>query len=476
MKQEKFSSNFGLLMSILGMAIGAGNIWRFPRLAGEYGGWFIVLYFVFMIIWAVPLLSAEFALGRKFQSGVIRTFIKAGGKQFAWLGAFVVFCSSAILFYYSVVTGWALKYFTLSLSTSLDKVDFNQFWITYSTSKTGPVLFHLIVVVFVGLIVIRGINKGIEKANNIILPFLFLLLIIAVFFANRLPGSSKGISYLFSFDLDSLKNIKLWIQALSQAAWSTGAGWGLVLSYAIYMSQKQKIIKTSFLTVLGDGLGASLAALIIIPTLFAILPGETAALQKLNEGNQGLSFIVLPSLFQKIPMGELLTPVFFLALFLAAISSMISLFEMLTRIFIDMKLSRRTAVIAVILLNSFLGIPSALSHTFFNNQDWVWGLGLLIGGFVFSILVLKWGIHNFIEETGIPRRYILIIQSIFKWIIPLLFSIMMGFWIYEAIQSNPGTWFNPFLTFGIGTCIFQWGIVLIAFKILNQKIVRANES
>jgi NSS family neurotransmitter:Na+ symporter len=466
---EKFKSNLGLILSVLGMAIGAGNIWRFPRLVGQYGGWFIILYIFFMVIWAVPLLMAEFSLGRHFQKGVVGAFVQAGGRPVAWMGAFVVVCSSAILFYYSVVTGWALKFFILTATSDIHSLQFDQYWYHFIHSGTTPVFYHFLSIGIVGLIILKGVVKGIEKVNLVILPFLFLLLIISAIFANTLPDASRGIGYLTDLSPTKLKDITIWMQALSQAAWSTGAGWGLVLTYAIYMKKEHNILKNSFYTIIGDGAGAILAALIVIPTMFALLPPDQA-LTELGKGNQGLSFIVLPGLFKNLSFGQFITPVFFLALFLAAISSMISMFEMLTRIFIDYGLPRKKATIVTMVLNFIFGIPSAMSMAFFNNQDWVWGLGLIIGGLFIGSIILKWGIPEFLQEVQISSKWEPYFRFVFQFLIPVFVVIMLAFWLYQSITFESTQWYNPFGTYTIGTTLVQWLIVLAILKYLNRRI------
>jgi len=253
-------------------------------------------------------------------------------------------------------------------------------------------------------------------------------------------------------------------------AWSTGAGWGLVLTYSAYMDKKSNILQTSVITVIGNGLAAILAAIAIISTVFALSPSTHEALAKLGEGNLGLTFIVLPSLFQKIPAGFIIAPAFFLALFLAAISSMISLFEMLTKIFIDYGMNRKKATLTVASLTALFGIPSALYLGFFENQDWVWGLGLLFGGLFFSIFIIKWGISNFIKETGLKASYSKrLFTFIFRILIPAQFVLMMGFWFYKTIAGNPD-WWKPFLSYSIGTCLLQWAAAFLIFAMLNKKL------
>jgi NSS family neurotransmitter:Na+ symporter len=233
-KKEQFSSRFGLIAAALGMAIGAGNIWRFPRLAGQYGGSFLIPWFLFLFLWSIPLLMVEFSIGKSTRMGVIASFKKIAGGRYTWMGIFVSVCTTAILFYYSVVSGWSLKFFFLSLSGELFKTDYNLYWKEYTSSVYQPLLFHIVSAVLAAAVIFKGVTNGIEKFSKIIVPALYILLIAAALRAITLPGASEGLYYYFHFSWSDLANYKVWLDGLSQSAWSTGAGWGLLLTYSIY--------------------------------------------------------------------------------------------------------------------------------------------------------------------------------------------------------------------------------------------------
>ena len=227
-KIESFSSRFGLIAATLGMAIGAGNIWRFPRLAGQYGGSFIIPWLIFLFLWSIPLLMVEFSVGMKTRKGVLGSFKEAMGEKYTWMGWFVAVCTSAIMFYYSVVSGWALKYFILAISSELTTLNHEQFWTNYTASNSGPLFFHFVSLGLAAMLIYLGVVKGIERFSKIIIPSLYILLIISAIKALSLSGSEVGLSYFFSFEWDKLKDYKIWLDGLSQSAWSTGAGWGLI--------------------------------------------------------------------------------------------------------------------------------------------------------------------------------------------------------------------------------------------------------
>lgn len=472
-KGEFFSSRFGLVAATIGMAIGAGNIWRFPRLAGQYGGSFLIPWFLFLFIWSIPLLMVEFSLGKKTKQGVIGAFKEALGASYTWMGWFVAFCTTAILFYYSVVSGWALKYFVLSLSAGFSSLDYASYWSGYTESVYQPLLYHLTALFSGAIIIYNGIVHGIERFSKIIVPALFILLVIAAVKAISLPGAEQGLAYFWQVDFSKLADYKIWLDGLSQSAWSTGAGWGLLLTYAIYSRKNEKIAGNSLLAGLGNNLASIIAGLAIIPTVFALSATEGAALKALQTGNQGLAFITIPGLFGEMPGGSVFAVIFFLALFFAALSSLISMIELAVRILMDFGLRRKQAVVLITTITAVMGAPSAVSMDIFNNQDWVWGLGLLLSGFFFTFAVIKIGVNSFVENWLKPERGIKTVKTIFKilfyWVLPLEFLAMLIWWLVQSVQWSGESWWDPLEPFSLSTVFMQWIIVLVIGLFFNRR-------
>ncbi len=473
-RKEFFSSRWTLLLSTLGMAIGAGNIWRFPRLAGEYGGAFLIPWAIFLLLWSIPLIMVEFSLGKHTRKGPIGTFGLFLGRSYTWMGGFVAFCTMGIMFYYSVVTGWALKYFFAALSGALLRVDQRIYWERFSTSGIEPLIFHLIALSLASLVIYQGVVRGIERANRILLPSLLILLMVGVVRALTLPNAVQGLHYLFDLRWADLANYQVWLEGLSQSAWSTGAGWGLILTYAVYMRQKEDVTLNAFITGFGNNSASLLAGLAIIPSVFALSDSPEAALKALQSGNQGLTFIAIPQLFSTMIGASVYMSVFFLALFFAALSSLISMFELSTRVFMDWGLPRRKALRLVAGLTALLGAPSALSMNVFNNQDWVWGLGLILSGSFFAFAVLKKGVDTFRNKWLNAKESDLRIGQWFDWVmrivIPLEALILLGWWSYQSIQWEATMWWNPLRPFSLGTCILQWGILITFLIVMNRKL------
>ncbi len=482
---ELFSSRLGLILTTLGMAVGTGNIWRFPRiLAQNGGGALIITWLVFLFAWSIPLLIMEFGLGRGARQGCVGAFAKFAGKNRAWLGGFVAFCATAILFYYAVVAGWCLKYMTASLSGELQGLaggPAQDVFVSFANSFR-PVLFQFVAIGLAGLVVLRGVVRGIEKTNRVLIPTLFALLLVALFRTLTLPGSGEGLRFIFGVDWSSLKDANVWLEGLSQSAWSTGAGWGLILTYGVYMPKKEKIVSTAIITGLGNNLASIIAACAIIPAVFALAPaildektllemgGVAGFLQNGGPASTGLTFIWIPALFQKMPGGSIFTFLFFLTLFFAALSSLIAMIELAVRVLLDLGWSRPKSVGLVTGVGFLMGFPSATNLTFFQNQDWVWGVGLMLSGLFVAVTVSIHGPVRFRQQQLATHEASLLGRKFDFWVrvaIPAQFVGMILWWFSQSVSWDPGQWWNPLGTFTIGTAVVQWGIVLLVLGLLN---------
>lgn len=482
--KELFTSRWGMILAVIGIAVGTGNIWRFSRIAAQNGGGsFLIPWILFLFIWSIPLIIAEFAIGKSTRYGTIGSMAKLAGSKFAWMGAFIGFVATAIMFYYSVVTGWCIKYLTTAISgTLVSTQDHIALWDSF-TGSSEPLLFHLFAMGIGGFVIYRGVVAGIERTNRLLIPSLLVILIILAIRAVTLPGAWEGIAYLFTPSLETLLDYRVWLAALTQNAWDTGAGWGLILTYACYARQKEDISLNAALTAFGNNSVSLLAGITIFSTVFALAPGE--GIRELISGqgstNTGLAFIFLPQLFGKMPGGPLVqtffSTIFFLGLAFAAITSLISMIELAVRTFEDMGLERKRAIFFVVTLGFVLGIPSALSMTFFENQDWVWGIALMISGGFIAFGIIKHGADKFRKEAingsgsdiKIGKWYNILIT----WIIPAEVILLIGWWFYLAITSfDVDGWWNPFHTYSVGTCLLQWGIIMATFIILNRWMVR----
>jgi neurotransmitter:Na+ symporter, NSS family len=486
--QSRFSSRFTLIISVLGIAVGTGNIWRFPRIAAQNGGEdgagaFLIAWIIFLFVWSIPLIIAEYALGRKGRMGVVGTFARIAGKRYAWMGAFVGFVATAIMFYYSVVAGWCVYYFSamvgspLPLTTEAAMLTWDSFQASY-----WPVAFHAMAMGLGGLAVWKGVSS-IERVNMVLIPSLFVIVLISVVRAVTLPNSFEGIAYLFTPQWDLLGQPRLWLEALTQNAWDTGAGWGLILTYGAYMHARHGVVKNAFITGIGNNVVSLLAAVMIFSTVFAIMGAEMTrgeilgVMQQSGPASTGLTFIWMPQLFAQMQFGSALAIMFFLGLAFAAFSSLIAMIELAVRILVDAGLRRRNAIGVVVASGFTLGLPSAINLDVFGNQDFVWGVALMISGAFVAFAVVRHGVNRFASEVingvegdwNVGRNWTFLI----RWAVPIQAVVLLVWWLsLSATVYAPDSWYDPFDPYSVMTCVMQWGAVMIVLYVMNGWLIR----
>ncbi|MEM6630416.1 MAG: sodium-dependent transporter [Bacteroidota bacterium] len=492
--KEQFSSRWGLILASLGMAIGAGNLWRFPRLAGQYGGTFLVLWISFLFIWSIPILLAEFSMGKEVKKGVIGSFGTITGKSYTWMGFFIAMCTLGIAFYYSVVTAWGIRYLGFSLFNGYQEltggVTLQQkltedpqhlilFWESLSSENLLTVGLHILAVVIGCLLLYRGIQQGLERANKLLIPTLFVLMVLISILSLNMEKGVLGLEYMFSIKPELFRNPTVWIEALSQSAWSTGAGWGLMMTLSAYSKQDEDVTLNIFISGFGNNTASLLAGFAILPAVFALASNEADAVSYLQSGNQALTFSIIPSLFSGISGGIFLSIVFFVAFCLAAFSSFLAMLELFILLLGDLNIPRKKAVLWVGGICILMGLPSAWSLDFFNNQDWVWGIGLIISGMFIIFSVLKNGAKRFKEQYidkdsdfQVNTAYFVSTLSL-----NLVFAlILIYWWMSRGYDANPwwdesGNW-NVRSIYSNATIVTQWGALILIGILLNGWLYR----
>ena len=487
---EQFSSRWGLLCTILGMAVGTGNIWRFPReVASNNGGAFILICFLALFIWAVPLICAESVFGKKTRMANAGAFKALLGEKYAWVGAFCAMVCIMLGCYYVVVLGWVSKYLVLIFTGFLDAVraggtDFaTEFFKGFAT--TAPAYeawaWFAFAIALSAVIIFRGIQGGIETANKSMIPAVFILLAALLVRVVMLPGAWKGFEYMFHVDPKDFLNPRIWLAAFTQAAWSSGAGWGMFHVYYVYAAKDEDIELNSFTVTFGDMVAAMLAGMVVLPAVFALSPDPQAVMKA---GANGLTFVHLTNLFAHTSGGFIMAVLFFLALFSAALSSVIAMLETGTRNLIDMGFSRVKATMCVAIFFLFVGSFSALDNRVFENQEMVWGGGLLGVGLIYSLASLKYGVDKLWEEDIKPCSDINV-----KWMwscikfFPFEFAFVWGWWMWDAASWYPGEWFKfwPITKYQYtpGSMVVEWGIIALICLMLNgfisKRLVHSNK-
>lgn len=358
--REQWGSRTGFILATIGAAVGLGNIWRFAYIAGENGGAvFLFIYLAFVLLIGLPLVIAELALGRRGQGDAVAAFA-TDKRERAWLpaGWIGVAAAGLILSYYSVIAGWALKYFIGAASGELwqsASVGFGHYFERFIGATGEPILWQGIMLLASAIVVAGGIKRGIERINLWLMPLLAVIVILLAAFALTLPGASKGVHFLFAPDWSALARPTVYLNALGQAFFSLGVGMAVFITYGSYLSRDTRIPGSAGAIAIGDTVFAMVAGLAIFPAVFA-LGGDPAAGPK-------LAFVTFPQVLLQMPGGTWIGAVFFLLLSAAALTSMISLLEVPVAVASDrLKLSRRSAAVVVALAAFIIGLPSALSY------------------------------------------------------------------------------------------------------------------
>jgi len=474
-KVQFFSSRWGLMLAMLGMAVGTGNIWRFPRIAASNGGGsFLVAWVVFLLLWSVPLILVEFALGKKNRQGAVGTFATMLGDRFAWMGGWVAWVAAAIGFYYAVVMGWTLRYLlaamtfdsrTMTVVTTDAGARSTELWEAFSFTP-NVLIFQGLALGMAAVVVINGI-RGIERVVRVLMPALLVLVVVLAVRALTLPGAERGLDFLFRPQWAALADANLWLQALTQNAWDTGAGWGLVLTYAVFSRQKEDTNLNSFLLAFGNNSVSLLAGIMVLCTVFSLMP--EAATQIVGAGNEGLTFVWIPQLFDAMPGGSAFMVLFFLALVFAAWTSLVAMFQLVGLALQEVGIDRRVSVIGIAVAAFVAGIPSALSQPFFNNQDTVWSVALMFCGLFFAVVAIRYGVSRFRRELINRPGQDMEVGVWWEWAIRLVVveAVVLIVWMVWGARGEP-LWGS----LGVGNMFAQWLVVGALLVALNGLLVR----
>lgn len=396
--RAEFSSKFGVIAAAAGSAVGLGNIWKFPYITGVYGGAaFLFVYLGFILAIGLPVMLSELIIGRKARKNAFGSFKKLAPNS-AWpiVGLLGVGAAFLILAFYGVVAGWAVEYIVVSVGNGFKSQTPEQLasmFTNFIEAPFKPVIYQLIFMLLTGLIVIVGIKDGIEKNSKIMMPFLVLIILILDIRAITLPGAGEGLKFLFHPDFSKLTGEGI-LSALGHAFFSLSLGMGTLITYGSYIDKKNNLINTALNVTIADTVIAILAGIAIFPAVFAF--GIEAS------SGPGLVFITLPNVFQQMPGGYFFSILFFILLVLAALTSSISILEVVVAYFHEeLKMKRKLATIFATVIISLLGVICSLSMgifshykfftlNFFDLLDWISANLMLPLGGLFISLFLGW--------------------------------------------------------------------------------------
>lgn len=436
-----FATKFGVLMATVGSAVGLGNIWRFPYQMGMNGGAaFLIVYILAVFLMGIPAMVAEFIIGRESHKNTVDAFnTLAPCTRWNLLGYLGVITGGIISCYYCVVVGWTLYYLCISASNSLVGYSPEQYNVVFNNFVTNPyipTLFLVLVIVITGVIVSRGVQNGIERMSKIMMPMLFILLIVLGINSCMMPNAFQGLKFMFVYDASKL-TFDGAMGAVGQAFYSLSLGMGCLITYSSYFKDNVDLPKTASQIAIVDLLVAVLSGVMIFPALFSLgmQPDEGA----------GLVFKVLPSVFSQMALGSVWAIMFYVLLFIAALTSFMSLYEVIISFVVEkFNITRVRACIIMSAIFAVMGTISSLSfgvlsdftifgNTIFDTFDYLSTTILLPFGGIFTSLFVGWRLDKKVINTQLninsPFKFKAIKVYIFflRFIIPIAILTMFVF-------------------------------------------------
>lgn len=428
--RDSFGSRIGVVAAAAGSAVGLGNIWRFPYVTGQNGGGaFLLVYLCFILAIGFPVMLAELTIGRRAQKNALGSFKKlAPGKPWYLVGLMGIVAAFLILAFYSTIAGWTLEYLFQAIGNGFDGKSSVQLKNSFETFQAGifrPLMWQMVFMFLTGYIVFSGVKKGIEKYTKILMPILLVLIIIISIRSLTLSGAKEGLIFLFKPDFSKI-TWPVILDALGQAAFSLSIGMGTLITYGSYIQKDNNLPVTALQVSAADTLIAILAGVMIFPAVFAfnIDPAE----------GFGLVFIVLPNIFEQMAGGYFFGILFFVLLAIAALTSTVSVLEVVVAYFSEeLNMTRRKATILGSVAISLIGIFATLSfgplanlklldRTIFGWFDFLSANILLPLGAIFIVLFVGWylGKKNVKEELSNNGTVKLPLLNIFMIIVKVI--------------------------------------------------------
>ncbi len=447
-QRDGFSGKFGVIAAAAGSAVGLGNIWRFPYVTGENGGGaFLLLYVFFIIAIGVPVMLSEFIIGRRSGRNALGAFKKLKPGSPWWLiGMLGIITAFVILSFYATVAGWTVEYIVQAFQNSFQGkniAQLNQDFENFTSGSFWPVLWQVFFMILTAAVVLGGVQKGIEKYTKILMPILLFMIIIVCIRSVSLPGAGKGLRFLFEPNFNKITYQAVLI-ALGQAAFSLSIGMGTLITYGSYIRKDTPLLGTAIQVASADTLIAILSGVMIFPALLAL--GQDPA------GGAGLVFVTLPSIFESMPGGQIFAIMFFILLAVAALTSTISVLEVVVAFMKEeLNMSRKKATIISTISITIIGVACTLSFgplkdfqifgkTVFELMEYTSANIFLTFGALFIVLFAGWklGKSNFIDELQTGGKTPLIISKailfLIRWIAPIAIgAIAIGAFFVEGL-------------------------------------------
>ena len=466
--RESLGTRLGFLFIAAGCAIGLGNVWRFPYITGKYGGGaFVLVYLLFLVFLALPVMIMEFSVGRAAQTNIAGAFhkLEPAGTKWHIYGYLGIFGNYMLMMFYTTVSGWMLAYFYYTVTGQLQGLDPGQVGAFFGASLESPgrQMFWMFIVTCIGFGTCAiGLRNGVEKVTKVMMSGLFIIVIILAVRAVTLEGAGAGVEFYLKPDFDRLTANGLWTSiyaAMGQAFFTLSVGIGSMLIFGSYLGRQRTLTGESVNIMLLDLLAAFMAGMIIFPTCFAYGVEPDAG--------PGLIFVTLPNVFNNMSYGTVWGGLFFIFMSFAALSTVIAVFENLVAFGIDnWKMSRRRSVAINYVLMLILATPCAISFSLLADfqplgpgsgvldlEDFIVSNNLLpLGSLVFVLFCSTrygWGWDKFVAEadTGAGLKFPKVLKPYFQYVLPVIMLVIFAQGYYELYKKlNPSEPANVVLT------------------------------
>jgi NSS family neurotransmitter:Na+ symporter len=492
MSREQWKTQTGFLLAAVGSAVGLGNIWRFSYMAYNYGGGaFLIPYITALLTAGIPLLILEFAVGHERIGSAPLAYAKIN-KNWEWLGWWAVtFVMFGIVLYYVVIISWCLNFFMLSFDLGWgddpDSFFFKEFLsVSKSPSEIGnvqfPILIGLVIIWFINwAIIYRGVQKGLELANKIFMPLLFILTAILVFWSLTLDGAFTGIKAYLTPDFSKIADPKVWIDAYSQIFFTLSLGFGIMIAYASYLPAKTNISRNALLTAFLNSGFSIFAGFAVFSVLGFMATSQGKPLDEVVSQSIGLAFVAYPKAVSLMPGGNIFGAIFFLSLVVAGISSSISIIEAFTSAMVDKFAVNRKSFVTLISILGLLG-----SIIFATQAGLLWldivdhfltHYGLVVVGIAECVLV------GWFFRLNIIRKHVNKISSIkiglwwdflIKYFVPLVLGLILLWDLSQELKEPYGGYsWTSLISIGIDwvliTLIVAFAIAMRPWKTEHHK-------
>lgn len=432
--REQWASRYGFILAAVGSAVGLGNMWRFPYLTAENGGAaFLILYLVLVALVGLPIMLAEFVVGRGSKRSPIEALVHFGGNRWRSLGAFYVLIGFLILSYYAVIAGWVVRYTAEALVVGFPADPGAHF--EQVATGWSAVLLHLLFIALTVAIVRGGVKGGIERAVVLLMPVLFLIVLGLAVYAATLTGAGAGYSFYLQTDFRELLSPGVLNDAAGQAFFSLSLGMGALLTYASYLSRDDNLPRESVIIAASDFGVAFFAGLMVFPIIFALGLSEAV-----GESTIGALFISLPEAFSQLGgTGRVVGFLFFVALLVGALTSAISLLEVVASSAMDtLGWARRKAVLLFGGAIALAGIPSALDLTVLGLLDQVVGNVFLVLGALLIALFVGWRLPDPIAEArkgAGDATWLPLWRSFLRWVVPAFLLFVFFYAVQDTVRG-----------------------------------------